>query len=128
MKKLLMVVGCVAAFALGGVAAVAAQPGSNNPGSPGDNCSHGNANKPCKPDPQPDRGKDCLDHGNARGNEDYCLGTTETTDTTHTDTTDTTHTDTTHTDTTDTTHTDTTHTDTTHTDTTGHTDTTPTHP
>ncbi len=79
MKKLLLIVGCVAAFALGGVAAVAAQPGSNNPGSPGDNCSHGNANKPCKPDPQPDRGKDCLDHGNARGNEDHCLGTTETT-------------------------------------------------
>ncbi len=99
--------------------AVAAEPGASNPGSPGDNCSHGNANKPCKPDPQPDRGKDCLNHGNARGNEDHCLGTTETTDTTHTDTT--------HTDTTDTTHTDT-HTDTTHTDTTGHTDTTPTHP
>jgi hypothetical protein len=80
---------------------------------PGDNCSHGSSDKPCKPDPQPDRGKDCLDHGQARGNEDHCLDTTETTDTTHTDTTDTTDT---HTDTTDT------HTDTT--DTTTHTDTT----
>jgi hypothetical protein len=62
----------VVVVALGGVAAAGAQPGPNNPGSPGDNCSHGNANKPCKDDPQPERGKDCLDHGMARGNEDHC--------------------------------------------------------
>lgn len=73
MKRLLMLFSMVVVLALGGVAAVAAQPGPNNPGSPGDNCSHGNANKPCKEDPQPDRGKDCLDHGVARGNEDHCL-------------------------------------------------------
>lgn len=48
----------------------------NNPGSPGDNCSHGNSGAPCKPDPQPGHGKECDDHGNASGNEDHCLGTT----------------------------------------------------
>ena len=67
-----MLFSMVVVFALGGVAAAGAQPGPNNPGSPGDNCSHGNANKPCKDDPQPYRGKDCLDHGKARGNEDHC--------------------------------------------------------
>jgi hypothetical protein len=102
MQRALLLLALAVTFGLGLVAAVAAQPGPNNPGSPGDNCSHGNSNQLCKPDPQPDRGKDCLDHGNARGNEDHCLDTTDTTDTTHTDTTDTTHTDTT-----DTTHTDT---------------------
>jgi hypothetical protein len=72
MKRLVTLFSMVVVFAFGGVAAVGAQPGPNNPGSPGDNCSHGNANKPCKDDPQPDRGKDCLDHGKARGNEDHC--------------------------------------------------------
>jgi hypothetical protein len=129
-----MIVGMIAAFGLGGAVAAAAtsdQPPSN-PGSPADDCSHGNSSQTCKDDPQPDHGKDCEDHGQARGNEDHCdepTDTTDTTDTTHTDTTDTTHTDTTettHTDTTETTHTDTT--ETTHTDTTdtSTTDTTPT--
>lgn len=103
MKRAFFVLVLAATFGLGIVAAVAAQPSADNPGSPGDNCSHGSSNTPCKPDPQPDRGKDCEDHGRARGNEDHCLDET----TTHT-TTDT-HTDTTHTDTTDT-HTDTGHT------------------
>ena len=125
MKKLMMIAAMIAAFGFGGAAAVAASGDKppSNPGSPADNCSHGNSNKPCKEDPQPDRGKDCDDHGQARGNEDHC----EEVDTTHTDTTDTTHTDTTdttHTDTTDTTHTDTT--GTTHTDTTDTTGTTQT--
>ena len=44
----------------------------NNPGSPGDDCSHGNSGKECKPDPQPEHGKECEDHGNASGNEDHC--------------------------------------------------------
>lgn len=64
-------------------------PGSPStvPGSPGDDCSHGNSNKPCKPDPQPSHGQDCLDHGVARGNEDHCSpapGTTTTTTSTTT--------------------------------------------
>jgi len=54
------------------------------PGSPGDNCSHGNSNKPCKDDPQPGKGKDCDDHGKARGNEDHCKNTTTTPTTTET--------------------------------------------
>lgn len=38
-----------------------------------DGCDHGNAGKPCKPDPQPDHGKDCEEHGNHGGvNEDHC--------------------------------------------------------
>jgi hypothetical protein len=41
------------------------------PGSPGDDCSHGNSDKDCRPDPN-QNGKDCEDHGNARGNEDHC--------------------------------------------------------
>ena len=41
------------------------------PGSPGDDCSHGNSGKDCRPDPN-QNGKDCEDHGNAKGNEDHC--------------------------------------------------------
>ena len=38
-----------------------------------DGCDHGNTGKPCKADPQPDRGKDCVLHGNSGGiNEDHC--------------------------------------------------------
>ena len=77
MKRILLLFSLVAVFALGGVSAIAADPGPGNPGSPGDVCSHGASNKPCREDPQPDRGKDCLDHGMARGNEDHCLGETE---------------------------------------------------
>jgi hypothetical protein len=49
---------------------------TSNPGSPGDDCSHGNSDKPCKPDPQPGHGSECDDHGNASGNEDHCTATT----------------------------------------------------
>jgi hypothetical protein len=49
---------------------------TSNPGSPGDDCSHGNSDKPCKPDPQPGHGSECDDHGNASGNEDHCAATT----------------------------------------------------
>jgi hypothetical protein len=111
MKKLFTIVAMLTAFGAGGAMAAAATADKppSNPGSPADNCSHGNSDQACKDDPQPDHGKDCEDHGNARGNEDHCVDTTDhtdTTDTTHTDTTDTTHTDTTettHTDTTETT-------------------------
>jgi hypothetical protein len=51
---------------------------TSNPGSPGDDCSHGNSNQPCKPDPQPGHGSECDDHGNASGNEDHCANTTTT--------------------------------------------------
>jgi hypothetical protein len=57
-------------------------PPSTVPGSPGDDCSHGNSDKDCRPDPN-ENGKDCDDHGNARGNEDHCdAGSTTTTTTT----------------------------------------------
>lgn len=43
-------------------------------------CDHGNSDKPCRPDPQPNHGKDCLHHGKNGGvNEDHCLPTTTTT-------------------------------------------------
>ena len=77
-----------------GVATVAADPGNGNgppatvPGSPGGDCSHGNSNQDCRPDPQPTHGQDCEDHGVAQGNEDHCAPVDTTpTDTTPTDTT-----------------------------------------
>ena len=50
--------------------AMAAKP-PTNPGSPGDDCSRGNSNQECRDDPS-ENGKDCEDHGKARGNEDHC--------------------------------------------------------
>lgn len=45
-----------------------------------DGCDHGHTGKDCKPDPQPDHGKDCDKHGNHGGiNEDHCATTTTTT-------------------------------------------------
>src|ERR1700752_1112350 len=45
-----------------------------------DGCDHGHTGKDCKPDPQPDHGKDCDEHGNHGGvNEDHCAPTTTTT-------------------------------------------------
>ena len=67
--------GFAASFAL-------ADPGNGNgppptvPGSPGDVCSHGASDKPCRSDPQPSHGQDCQDHGAAKGNEDHCAGAT----------------------------------------------------
>jgi hypothetical protein len=79
-----------------GVSAAFADSGNGNgngppttvPGSPGDDCSHGNSAKDCRPDPN-EHGKDCDDHGNARGNEDHCtaVDTPTTTETTTTSTT-----------------------------------------
>ncbi len=51
-----------------------ATPPNGNPGSPGNNCSQGNSGATCVPDPS-ENGQDCLDHGNARGNENHCLPT-----------------------------------------------------
>ena len=77
----------VLGFAVSGVAVA----GNGKPPSPPGQgeCEHGNAGKPCKEDPQPDKGKDCEEHGNNGGvNEDHCKGEeTPPTDTTPTDTT-----------------------------------------
>ncbi len=51
-----------------------ATPPNGNPGSPGNNCSQGNSGATCVPDPS-ENGQDCLDHGNASGNENHCLPT-----------------------------------------------------
>src|SRR5215212_1279942 len=68
----LLVAGIVASGALATPGTPAAGgPPSTVPGSPGDDCSHGNSEKDCRPDPN-ENGKDCEDHGNARGNEDHC--------------------------------------------------------
>lgn len=72
-----------------GASAALATPGTPNaggppptvPGSPGDDCSHGNSGKDCRPDPSTN-GKDCQDHGNASGNEDHCDQASTTTTTT----------------------------------------------
>jgi hypothetical protein len=71
-----------------GASAALAMPSDNGngapttvPGSPGDDCSHGNNGKDCRPDPN-QNGQDCDDHGNARGNEDHCQASTPTTTTT----------------------------------------------
>jgi hypothetical protein len=82
-----------------GVSAALADPGNGSgngppttaPGSPGDDCSHGNSGADCRPDPN-ENGKDCEDHGVARGNEDHCdaVDTTTTTETSTTSTTTTT--------------------------------------
>ncbi len=91
MKKLfwvfILIVGMVGMW----TPSLIASPPSGNPGSPGDNCSHGNSNQECRDDPS-DNGQDCDEHGNASGNEDHCDGTTTTT-TTETTTTDETTTD-----------------------------------
>jgi hypothetical protein len=102
-------------FAVSGIAVA----GNHNPPPGQGECGHGNSDKPCKDDPQPDKGKDCEEHGNSGGvNEDHCNGETTptettTTETTTTETTDTTTTETTTTETTDTTPTETTLTETT---------------
>jgi hypothetical protein len=88
MKKFL----CLAALLVlalgvmtGGVAAgfaASSAPPTPPPGQ-GD-CSHGQTGKVCKPDPQPEQGKDCDTHGNAGVggvNEDHCLGTSPNTST-----------------------------------------------
>jgi hypothetical protein len=105
-------------FAVSGIAVA----GNNNPPPGQGECGHGNSdNKPCKDDPQPDKGRDCEEHGNSGGvNEDHCNGETTPTETTPTETTttETTETTTTESTTTETTSTETTPTGTTPTETT----------
>ena len=53
-------------------------------GPPGQGvCEHGNSGQTCVPDPQPDHGQECEEHGPNEGgvNEDHCLTTTATTTT-----------------------------------------------
>lgn len=74
--KIMFSLVCVA-LGIGTAVALAAKP-SSPPGQ--DPCSHGNSNKPCKPDPQPEHGKDCEPHGKGPGgkNEDHCAPVTTT--------------------------------------------------
>ena len=86
MKRLIMIAGMVVAFGLGSAAAFAAT-SDKPPAPPGQpECEHGNSQKPCKDDPQPNHGQDCEEHGNQGGqNEDHCKTDTTPTDTTTTD-------------------------------------------
>jgi hypothetical protein len=70
----------VLGFAVSGVAVAAGNETNQLPPGQGE-CGHGNSMKPCKDDPQPDKGKDCEEHGNNGGvNEDHCAGETTTPD------------------------------------------------
>ena len=68
----------------GGVAGFAAS-SAPLPAPPGQgDCSHGSTGKSCRPDPQPEQGKDCDTHGNdgiGGINEDHCLATSPTSST-----------------------------------------------
>ncbi len=87
MKRLIMIAGMVVAFGLGSAAAFAAT-SDKPPAPPGQpECEHGNSQKPCKDDPQPNHGQDCEEHGNQGGqNEDHCKTDTTPTETTPTET------------------------------------------
>jgi hypothetical protein len=84
---LLAVVIGVLGFAMSGVAVAGVDDKPPSPPGQGE-CEHGNSAKPCRDDPQPDKGKDCEVHGNNGGvNEDHCKGDETTpTETTPTDT------------------------------------------
>src|SRR4029079_18538340 len=66
-----------------GVSVALASNGNGPPSSPPGQgeCEHGNSGQECKPDPQPEHGQDCDEHGPKEGgvNEDHCLSTTTTT-------------------------------------------------
>ena len=65
----------VAAFGVLGMASTGLATAAVDP--PGQGlCNHGNSGRECKPDPQPDRGTECEEHGPNQGgvNEDHCLG------------------------------------------------------
>jgi hypothetical protein len=72
----------VVGFIAAGVAVAATQTPPGTPPGQGD-CQHGNSDKACGDDPQPDNGKDCQAHGNNGGvNEDHCAPVETTTETT----------------------------------------------
>jgi hypothetical protein len=71
MKRILITLFTVAALAVVGASIGSSTPPPSPPGK--DPCSHGNSGKPCRPDPQPDRGKECERHGREGGvDEDHC--------------------------------------------------------
>jgi len=75
MRKLLGLAVAIAALLAFSAFVVTASAGNNPSSSPPgqDPCSHGNTGKDCRPDPQPDNGKDCEHHGKKGGvNEDHC--------------------------------------------------------
>ena len=88
MKRVVLIAAMIAAFGLGAAAAFAGT--SDKPPSPPGQpeCEHGNSQKPCKDDPQPEHGQECEEHGKNGGeNEDHCKSETTPTDTTPTETT-----------------------------------------
>jgi hypothetical protein len=69
---LMFAVGALALFAAVYLNQGAALADPDPPGNDGV-CSHANSDQPCRPDPQPDHGKDCEAHAsNFDGNEDHC--------------------------------------------------------
>jgi hypothetical protein len=83
---LVLALGVMTGGVVAGFAASSAPP--TPPPGQGD-CSHGKTGNICKPDPQPEQGKDCDTHGNpgvGGVNEDHCLGTSPTTSTDETTT------------------------------------------
>jgi len=68
----LLLAALVATLLVGAWAVVALADKPTSPPGQGE-CEHGNSGQECRPDPQPDHGKDCEEHGNNGGtNEDHC--------------------------------------------------------
>lgn len=93
-KHLLLTLISALLIASGVIASMALANGGGPPSTPPGQgeCSHGASGKECRPDPQPEHGKDCEEHGKHGGvNEDHCkpeeTTPTETTPTTPTQTT-----------------------------------------
>jgi hypothetical protein len=84
MAALALLLGVPAAALAGGGGLHKASATHNPHHEEADGCDHGATGKPCRPDPQPTRGKDCVKHGNHGGvNEDHCKGGTPTPTKTH---------------------------------------------
>lgn len=78
MKRILFFIAVVGLFTIGMTASTALA--DKPPAPPGeDPCSHGRSDKPCRPDPQPEKGKDCEQHGSKNGgkSEDHCAPVTQ---------------------------------------------------
>jgi hypothetical protein len=68
----LVVLGLSLLFAAVAAPSVSADPPPAPPGNDGE-CTHARSDQPCRPDPQPDHGRDCEPHSaNFDGNEDHC--------------------------------------------------------
>lgn len=79
MKRIVITLLVVAMMAFAGAGTTLASPPTDGPPGQGE-CSHGNSQATCRPDPQPDHGQDCDEHGPFEGgvNEDHCGGETST--------------------------------------------------